>query len=149
MIKGDLSNVPVARFLLLFEGLVGVLPDAKARAKFDGYRKVHAYKRAVAQFQINELCAKVIWDTTWRRNYSVDVVTFLGDEMVEFVEDRIEDWGLPVGHVWTEDKYLLARSLNYRPDVIGIFHPNPADWAVYGSKGFVVDPANPVLIGGY
>lgn len=147
MIRGDIANTPVARFLLVFEGLVATLPDAKARAKFDGYRKVHAYKRAVAQFVPNEMCSKVIWDTVWRRSYAVDVVTFLGDDMVDAVEARIEDWGLPVGRVWTEEKTLLARSLNYRPDIIGVFHTEPGDFAMYGSKGYLVDPTYPVLIG--
>lgn len=149
MQHGDISNAVTGRFLLVFEGLVATLPDTKARAKFDAMKRIHAYKRAVGQFQINEIMGKVIWDTVWRRNHSVDVVTFLGDEFVEHVEARIEDWGLPVGRVWGEEKTMLARSLNYRPDVIAVYHANPSDFAMYGSKGVVLDPAHPTLIGGY
>jgi hypothetical protein len=149
MQHGDISNETTARFLLVFEGLVGVLPDKRAEAKFSRAVRFKRWKAAVDQFHCNETCAKVIWDTVWRRNYAVDVVTFLGDEMVEHVEARMEHWDLPVGRVWTEDKYLLARSLNYRPDVIGVYHPTPGDALVYGSKGFLVDPSSPTLIGGY
>ncbi|WP_020142245.1 hypothetical protein [Terracoccus sp. 273MFTsu3.1] len=146
---GDISNEVTARFLLVFEGLIGILPDKRAEAKFSRSVRFKRWEAAVGQFHLNEMASKVVWDTVWRRNYSVDVVTFLGDDMVDHVRNRIEHWGLPVGKVWTEDKYLLARTLNYRPDVIGVYHTNPADFAVFGSKGRVVDPAMPTLIGGY
>lgn len=150
MIRGEISNEVVGRLLLVFEGVVADLPDAKARAKFDGYRKVRAYKRAVSQFVINEQMAKVIWDTVWRRSYSVDVVTFLGEDMVEFVEERIEHEGLPIGRVWTEEKPMLARSLNYRPDVIGVYHADPRDFAMFGGKGQLIDPHTTTsLLGGF
>ncbi len=149
MQHGDISNDVTARLLLVFEGLVANLPDEKARAKFDRYRKLHQWRRAVAFFEINEVMAKVIWDTTWRHNYSVDVVTFLGPEMVDEVEARVENWGLPVGRVWTEEKTMLARSLNYRPDVAGVFHTNPSDIFMFGSKGRLIDPSATSLLGGF
>lgn len=147
MRKGDISNEMTGRFLLVFEGLVGVLPDKKAEARFARAVKFRRWESAVNQFVINESCAKVIWDTVWRRNYSVDVVTFLAEEMTSHIRDIVIDkWDLPVGRVSREDKYMLARELNYRPNVIGVFHPNPADFAVYGGKGVVVDPSYPVLL---
>lgn len=149
MQHGDISNEQIGRFLLVFEGLVGVLPDKRAEMKFSRCIRFKRHRAAVEQFHCNEMAAKVIWDTVWRRNFAVDVVTFLGDDMVDHVRDRIESWDLPVGKVWTEDKYMLARSLNYRPSVIGVYHTNPADFAVFGNKGRVVDPAMPTLIGGY
>lgn len=147
MRNGDISNQQEARLLLVFEGLIATLPSAKARGKYDMLARVGQWKRAVRQFKINEPAARIIWDTAFRRGYSLDAVTFLDEDALEHVEEFIAAENLPIGHVTYSDKYLLARSLNYRPDVVGVFHANPADVLVYGSKGYLVNPDHPVLIG--
>lgn len=147
MLHGDISNRVEPRLMLVFEGLIGFHPDAKARAKYSMMAKVGQWKRAANTFTVNEPCAKVLVDAVWRRRYSVDVVTFLDEEIVEPLTDWLDAKGLPVGNVTYADKTMLARELNYRLDVVGVFHPNASDVLVFGSKGYLVDPAAPVLFG--
>lgn len=147
MLHGDISNRVEPRLMVVFEGLIGTHPEAKHRARYEMHKRIGNWTRAMRTFQINEPCARIIWDTVWRRSYSVDVVTFLDEDAVDALADLLDAWGLPVGHVTYSEKAMLARSLNYRPDVVGVFHPNPADVFAFGSKGFLVDPSNPILIG--
>lgn len=133
--------------MLVFEGLIGVLPDAKARAKYSMLAKVGNWKRAVRCFEVNEPCAKVLVDVVWRKRYSVDVVTFLDEDVVDPLADWLDAKGLPVGNVDFADKTMLARELNYRLDVVGVFYPNASDIFMFGSKGYLVDPSAPRLIG--
>lgn len=149
MLNGDISNYAEPRLMLVFEGLIGLHHDPKARARYGFHARLGNWKRAVRSFEINEQCAKVIVDTVWRKRYTVDVVTFLDEDIVEPLAEFLDDKGLPVGHVTYSDKTMLARELNYRLDVVGVFHPNPSDAFMFGSKGYYVNPGNPVLIGGY
>ena len=149
MLNGDISSRVEPRLLVVFEGLLGIHTDAKARAKYSTAMKLHRYGTAIRTFTLNEQLQRVIWDVTWRYQYSVDVVTFLDTHLVDPLVDLLDAQGLPVGHVTYSDKLLLARSLNYRPDVAGVFYPAGAhpDFS-FGSKGYAVNPDNPSLIGG-
>ena len=144
---GDLSNRVEPRLLVVFEGLLGIHADARARAKYSMAMKIHRYGTAIRTFTLNEQLQKVIWDVTWRYDYAVDVVTFLDERLADPLIEYLDEQGLPVGRVWYSDKMLLARSLNYRPDVAGVFYPDQADRFTFGGKGYATDPRNPVLIG--
>lgn len=145
---GDISNLVVPRLVIVWDGLLGILPSKTAEAKFDTYMRFKRYKRAINLYRINEPLAARIWDLTWRLNFSVDVVTFTGgDDFAEHVEKRIERENLPIGHVWFEEPHLLARSLAYRPDIAAVFDANPNHVFTYGSKGRIVSPSQPNLVG--
>ena len=146
---GDISNRVEPRLLVVFEGLLGIHADVRARAKYSTAMKLHRYGSAVKTFELNEQLQRAIWDITYGRfNYAVDVVTFLDERLVAPLRDHIDEQGLPIGHVMYSDKLLLARSLNYRPDVAGVFYPAAAhpDFT-FGSKGYAVDPSLPILMG--
>lgn len=145
---GDISNQVVARIVIVWDNLLGVLPSKPAEAKFSTYMRLKRWKRAVGLYEINELLARQIWDLTWRYDYSVDVVTFLGgDDFAEAVEARLDREGLPIGHVWYEPADSLARSLAYRPTVACVIHANPHHQFTFGSKGRILDPSSPSLVG--
>lgn len=145
---GDISNLVVPRLVLVWDGLLATLPSRTAEAKFDTYMRFKRYKRAINLYEINQGVAQRIWDIVFRLNFSVDVVTFTGgDEFAEQVEQRIERENLPIGHVWFEEPHLLARSLAYRPDIAAVFDANPHHQFTFGSKGRIVDPQNPNLVG--
>ena len=145
---GNISNRVEPRLLVVFEGLLGIHADARARAKYSAAMKLHRYGTAIKTFELNERLQRSIWDVTYGRfNYAVDVVTFLGEKLVNPLSDLLDEQGLPIGHVTYSDKLLLARSLNYRPDVAGVFYPAAShpDFA-FGSKGYAVNPSNPNLM---
>lgn len=148
MLKGDLSNSVTPRLLIVFEGLVGYMPKAKERQyKFD--LRLHAWEQAVRLFEVNEPMARQIVDATWRRDYAVDIVTFLGNWTMPYLADLLDEWGLPVGNCWAEDPELLARRLSYAPEVAGVFHAFPDMRFTFGSKGYLLDSGNPVIFGGW
>lgn len=146
---GDISNLVVPRIVVVWDGLLGYLPSKPAEAKFASYTRFKRWKRAVALFEINEFMARQIWDLTWRKNFSVDVVTFTGgDAFAEALKERIEDREqLPIGHIWFEEPNNLARSLAYRPDVACVIHANHHHQLTFGSKGRLISAQNPSLLG--
>lgn len=150
MEKGDLSNEVVPRLLVVFEGLLGYLPDTTTRAKFAVECKFHRWKQALNCFVVNERMARLIVDAAWRYKYAVDVVTFLGEEFDELLPPLLDDrWQLPIGNCWAEDPTVLARRLAYAPTIAGVFHAMPDLQHTFGSKGVLVDPNHPHLISQY
>lgn len=147
MQHGDISNEVAPRLVVVFEGLLGLLPDARTRGKEALARKMKRWKAAANTYEINELLAKHIWDTVWRHHYSVDVCTYLGEEMAEAIEERLDAEQLPVGRVFATEPQLLARKIALMPDVAAIFDPSTSHRFTYGSKGRVMSPDSPNLMG--
>jgi len=147
MLNGNISNRIEPRLLVVFEGLLGLHTDAKDRAKYSASMKLHRYRSAIRTFTLNEQLQKVIWDTTWRKGYAVDVVTFLDERLAEPLADLLDEQSLPVSHVTYSDKMMLARSLNSRPDVAGVFYSDPADRFTFGGKGYGTSVNTTSLIG--
>lgn len=144
----DISNMVVPRLVIVWDNLLGLLPDKSAEAKVSTYLRFHRWKRAANVFVINEPLAQRIWDIVFRLNFSVDVVTYTGgEEFADALEERIGRENLPVGHVWFEDPMQLARSLAYRPDIACVFDPNPHHQFTFGSKGRIVSASAPDIIG--
>lgn len=147
---GDISNEVSPRLVVVFEGLLGVLPDRKERRvetvvrKFG--RRAQQQKRAVSAYEINEPLARVIWDTVWRYRYSVDVVTYLGAEFAEALTERLDVEGLPIGRVWADEPHKLARRIAHMPDVAAIY--DNENHLMYGGKGRILPAAPTTLIGG-
>lgn len=148
MQNGDIGNTVVPRLVIVWEHLLGLLPDKADEAKFATYLRFHRWRRAVNVFAVNQALAQRIWDVTFRLNFSVDVVTFLGGEdFADAIQERIDRENLPIGHVWFEDPQQLARSLSYRPDIACVFSPDPHHLLTFGSKGRTLNPARPDLHG--
>ena len=144
---GDISNQVVARIVIVWDNLLGVLPSKAAEAKFATFMRFKRWKKAVNLYEVNESVARQIWDLTWRKDFAVDVVTHLGgDDFAEALEQRLDREGLPVGHVWFEDPNSLARSLAYRPSVACVITANPDHQLTFGSKGRIVSASGPNLL---
>lgn len=143
---GDISNEFPPRILLVFEGLIGLLPGKKAEAQFAVYRRTRRYTKAAGLFELNEPVARRIWELTWRFRRAVDAVTFLGEEFVAPIQQRMDDEQLPIGHLVATQPHLLARELAYRPDIVAVYDPDPNHAFTYGSKGRHADPHNPYFL---
>jgi hypothetical protein len=149
MERGDISNEVVPRLVIAYEGMLGILPEKSERvtelvARRFG-RRQRAVKRTVEAYEINDPLARLIWDTTWRFRYSVDVVTYLGEDAVEPLEERLDREGLPIGRVWSDEPQRLSRRLPYMPDVAAVF--DNEHHLIYGSKGRMLPAVPTTLIG--
>jgi hypothetical protein len=108
-------------------------------------RRARMAQRTVDAYEINDALARVIWDTTWRHRYTVDVVTYLGEDAVAPLEARLDVEGLPIGRVWATTPDRLARRLPYMPDVAAVF--DNEHHLIYGSKGRMLPAVPTTLIG--
>jgi hypothetical protein len=148
MERGNISNEVSPRLVIAFEGMLGLLPDKPDSRVVELMRrqfgsKSAQVKRAINSYTINEQLAHVIWDTTWRYKYSVDVVTYLGEEFAEALTERLDTEGLPIGRVWADDPKKLARRIAHMPDVAAIF--DNENHLMFGSKGRTL-PAHPTTL---
>jgi hypothetical protein len=137
MQKGDLSNEVIPRILLVFENAVGWLPDANIKAHAKARAKQH-WEDAVACWDLNELMLRKIWDVTFRKSITVEVVTFLGAGFADCLAARLDEEDVPVHRVWATTPAQLARKITFMPDVAKIYDPDEAHVFTYGAKGCVL-----------
>lgn len=150
MDKGDISNEVSPRLVVVFEGMLGILPERSGAGLLTQVRKFRSKqgqaKRAVSDYEINEPLGAVIWDTVWRFRYSVDVVTYLGEDFAEALTERLDFEGLPIGRVWADDPMRLARRIAHMPDLAAIY--DNENHLMFGGKGRTLPAAPTTLIGG-
>lgn len=144
---GDISNEVSPRLLVVFENLLGILPDKKAEAKAATYLRLRQYRRAVNTFEINEALAAKIWDVVWRYKYSVDVVTWVNERFANEVRDRLDREDLPIAHVSYENLNNFARKISYMPYVAAIYDPDPSHQFTFGGKTRILSPFNAAQFG--
>jgi hypothetical protein len=144
---GDISNDVAPSIVIVWENLLGLLPSPADRAKESAARRMRRWKSAVNAYTLNEVLAKHMWDLTWRANKTLDVLTYLGDDFREALEDRIDRENLPVRHVYGYSPAQLAREIAYMRDLEAIFDPDPSRRFTYGGKGRIIDPHLPDFYG--
>lgn len=149
MKNNDIANAVVPHDVIVFEGLLGLLPeDAKSIAAEEKFRRKRKWDKAVACYEMNEMLARKIWYMVWHHSAEYDVMTYLGKEFAEELEKRIEEEGLPIRRVFADDPYIFARSLILMPDVRTVYDPNPFNRFVFGKKGRVLLPDQFNMLGG-
>lgn len=136
----DLSNRVVPRDVVVWEGLVGVIPDVKIAAQEAKFRKKSKWTRAVACYEINELLARKVWQVTWQGSLQLDLLTYHGPEFAEALEARMDRENMPFSRVWSEEPARLARSLATMVDIRTIYDPFPDHRFLYGGKGQILTP---------
>ena len=140
MLKGELSSEVLPRVYIVFEGLVGVLPDTKSRALEALHRKRKNWDKAVNQYDLSEATKQGLRDVYWRYHYRVDVLTFYGRDFADAVRDRLDTANLLFGDVVAYDLQELQYELTYDRSILAVLDPDPAHVLSYGSKGRTVSP---------
>lgn len=138
----DLSNVVVPRDVLVWEGLLGVIPDVKIAKMEQKFRAKRKWTEAVGCYEVNELLARKIWDLTFRFNIELELLTYHGPRFAEALEARMDAESMPFRRVWSEEPNLLARRLSTMIDIRTIYDPFPDHQFLYGSKGRIISPDN-------
>ncbi|MFD4858448.1 hypothetical protein [Streptomyces atratus] len=143
MHKGDLSNDFQPCLLVVFEGLLGLPPRREGHGKTWRIRKP-SIREQVANYGINMLLLAKIRHTP----YPVEVVTFLGPEYADAIEERLDDQHALVRRVWSTTPEELARIHITMPDVAAIYDPDARRaFATYGSLGRHLLPENATHLG--
>lgn len=149
MQNGDIANEISPAIIVVYEGLIGLLPDIKARRAFDRAFKAKKWKKAADCFLHNELVVHILWDVVWRKNMRVDGVTFLPPELAEEIEKRMETERIPLARLEAvPDPGRFSRELVHRPYVKAVYDANPAHTLLYPKgKGVILNPADPYRLG--
>jgi hypothetical protein len=148
-VKGnDLANLVVPRDVLVWEGLLGLLPDPRTKVQEAKFRKRKRWAEAVACYQVHELLARKIWDLVWRYSLEIDLLTYHGHDFAKALEERMDAESMPVRRVFSEDPNVFARSLAYQPDVRTVYDPDPAHQFLYGGKGRILVPESAHILFG-
>lgn len=149
MLRGDISNRPAPRLLFHWEGLVATLPEENVRK----YRKLIQptrwrganWEEALSLWVTDSVMAAQLWRVAWNTDFGLDCVTFLSEEALGPLTDRLEEEDMPFGHVTYNDPVRLARTLPIHTQ--RIFTAEEDVVLLFGSAGRLVsDPRvfNPV-----
>lgn len=135
MMKGELSNTVLPRVYIVFEGLVGVLPDTKSKALEALHRKRKQWDKAVNQYELTLNTSQGMRDLYWRHNFRVDILTFHGADFADAVRDRLDQRNLLFGDVVSFDERELLYELTYDRSILAVLDPAPERMLRWGSKG--------------
>lgn len=140
MQKGDIDNVVVPRDMLVFEGLLGVIPDERIAKHEQKFRAKKRWQDALDCYEINDLLVRKMWHMVWYYSLEIDLVTYHPRGFRDVLEVRMENENIPVRRVYSEEPGALARRLVTMPYVRTIYDPFPDHQFLYGGKGRIILP---------
>lgn len=140
MQSGDLSNQPSPRLVVVFEGAVGILPKNDEK-EFNRLAKRNNWSLAISLFQLQDLILRKLMDLTYRQNFNVQLVTWMGEEAANEIQSVMDEENIPVRGCFASTPSRLARDLAYNPDIMAVYDPDPDHRFTFGAKGVVLlDP---------
>lgn len=139
MRRGELSNQVLPRVYIVFEGLIGTLPDAKTRALEAVARKRKKWQQAVDYYDLSIKTSQGIRDLH-RRDFRVDVITFVDPNFVEPIRNKLDSRNLFFGGIHYFTVETLLDDLTYDSSVRTVFDPDPSHRLTWGSKGRTLTP---------
>lgn len=140
MMKGELSNTVLPRVYIVFEGLVGIIPDTKSKALEALHRKRRQWDKAVNQYVLNEPTKQGIRDVYFRYNFRVDILTFHGADFADAVRNKLDQKNLLFGDVVAYDEQELMHELIYDRSILAVLDPATERMLRWGSKGKLCSP---------
>ena len=135
MKDGDLAAKVAPRILIVFEGAIAFCNDSDKYAKLVGRRRFH---RAMGYWELNDIVVRRLLWLYWQKDVNIEVVTYLGEDMVPEVDEFIGET-IPCHRVWGTTPEDLGRKIAYMPDLACVYDPEPSRWLMYGSKGRFLD----------
>lgn len=141
MRHGDLSNKPSPRLVIVFEGAVATIPVERTELAHKMEKKGDWEGLITRCYELNDLMLRKILDLTWRENFNVQIVTWMGEKAAIAIKQLLDEENIPVQGIFHSTPSRLSRDLAYNPDIMAVYDPDPDHRFTYGSKGvFLVDP---------
>jgi hypothetical protein len=140
--KGDLSNSPTPRLVIVFEGLVASVLQgrepklAKLAVKNDWSGIVNGC------YELDERVLRKLMDLSWRQNFNLNLVTWMPEKAAETIAELMDTEQIPVRGCFSSQPGRLARQLPYNPDIIKVYHSQPELALTFGSRGEYVTNMN-------
>ena len=143
MKHGDLSAEVAPRIVVVFEGIVGILPDPHDKKYLKAIEKKH-WAEAIRFWHLNEMVLAKFWYLTAKRSLNIEVCTWLGPEMAEAIRDLLDENNIPVRDVWHSTPAKLSRELAWLPDIIAVYDSDSNHVFTFGGKGKIVTNFNQI-----
>jgi len=125
--------------VIVFEGAVGILPEDNMK-KYNKYVAKKQWWRAIDCYEIAEMYTRKILDLGWRKNYNINIVTWISEEAAEQIESKLSF--LPIRGCFYSSPSQLAMDLPFNPEIIRVYDPDPSHVFTYGGKGVVLTSPN-------
>lgn len=138
---GDLDNAVVPRIILVFEGALGFLPDSAVK-DYEKAVKKQRWDDAIALWEFDEHMMRKIWDLTYRKSVTVEIVTFISQPFADVLAARLDEEDMPIRRVWYSTPARLSRQLAHMIDVSTVYDPDETHMFTYGAKGRVINDPN-------
>lgn len=140
MRDNDLSDEPVPRVAVVFEGAVAFL-DAKDERLFAKLMGKHHYAAALQLMRLNPLAVQVITNRVYAGGVKIDLITYLGDSAwADAIADAMDAEELPYNNVLATRPDVLARTASWTVGLLRIYDPWPEHQGLFGPKGrYLVD----------
>jgi hypothetical protein len=133
--NGDLSNVVVPRLVLVFEGALGFLEPDKVE-RYNALGTAGRWYDAARLWDFDELMMRKIMDLTFRQNFELEAVTYVGPaEFARELADRFDEDNIPIRRTTASTAEVMARRLSYAPDIAYVYDANRQTAFMYGQKG--------------
>jgi hypothetical protein len=147
MRRGELSNQVLPRLYIVFEGLVGILPDTKSKALEALHRKRKQWDKAANQYILSEPTKQGMRDVYFRYDFRIDILTFHGADFADAVRDKLNQKNLLFGDVVAYDQQELLHELTYDRSILAVLDPAPERMLTWGGKGRYCTPEQLNLMG--
>lgn len=133
MQHGDLSDQIASRLIVVFDHTIGTLTPQAAKHR-RRYLKIRQWHRAADCWAIDPHLVKVMVDWQYRSPYNIDVATFVDANEAAFIEERLEQIGIPFGHFLNVTVEELSRVHANMPHIAAIFDAAADHRFAYGAK---------------
>jgi hypothetical protein len=141
MRRGELSNEVLPRVYLVFEGLLGSIPDAKTSVLEKVARKRKKWEQVADCYKLNTPTSGGMRDLYWRHRFRIDVITFIDPAFVSPLRNKLDSKNLLFGDVHYYDMPDLLTDLIYDQSILMVLDADPAHTLTYGSKGRICSPS--------
>ena len=130
--KGEGLGRPPPRFVLVFEGALGLL-DPLAEPEFTRCMKTRDYDGALELWQLSDLVTRILWDRVVRYSQAYYLVTFLSDDglFARALAAKLGREEIPVKACWAQQPAVFARHLIAMPDIVRVYDPDPGRAGLY------------------
>lgn len=143
MLDNDISNEISPRFMFQWEGLIAryVEPETYDRVIHTWGRRNGKATYYINQFEFDGRMVAHLWDIQWRSRYSLDIVSFLGEDFAGPIERRLDEAHIPYANFIMTTPERLSRELAYMPHIYAVYFGDPSLALTFGGRGrHVPDP---------
>ena len=135
MERGDLATWVDNRIVIVLEGVLAQIPPPVVQKSILGKKKSEEWVDADG-WGWSKRAIKVINDKAYRFNTSIDIVTFLSQEVADSAADWLDKYEVRIASCDYSDFDMFCESLSWRPNVHHVVDSVPDRLDRYGIRAY-------------